>query len=171
VIGGSQGARSLNLHLAGVFARQKASIDVWHQCGNNNAEQVAKSYQNSEFPVKVSEFIDDMASAYAWADLLICRAGAMTIAECCAAAKPALLIPFPHSAGDHQLKNAQAMVGAGAAIMVSNPELSDKIMVQELHGLLCNRERLQKMSDAAFSLHKPDALQSVVAVCEEYLHA
>ena len=171
VIGGSQGARSLNIHLASVFARQKSSINVWHQCGKNNAEQVEQSYQNAEFSVRVSEFIDDMASAYAWADLLICRAGAMTIAECCAAAKPSLLIPFPHSAGDHQLRNAEAMVDAGAALMLSNAELSEEIIVHELHGLLSDHQRLQKMSEAAFSLHKPDALQSVVLVCEEYLYA
>lgn len=171
VIGGSQGARSLNIHLASVFAKQKSSIDVWHQCGRSNAEQVKQSYQNVEFPIRVSEFIDNMAGAYAWADLLICRAGAMTIAECCAAAKPALLIPFPHSAGDHQVRNAEAMVDAGAALMLSNAQLSENVMVQKLHGLLTNHQRLKKMSEAAFSLHKPDALNSVVCVCEEYMNA
>ena len=171
VIGGSQGARSLNIHLASVFAKQQSPIDVWHQCGRNNAEQVEQSYLDVETPVRVSEFIDDMAGAFAWADLLICRAGAMTIAECCAAAKPTLLIPFPHSAGDHQLRNAEAMVDAGAALMLSNAELADEVMVQKLRGLLSDDRRLEKMSAAAFSLHKPDALQSVASVCEEYMHA
>lgn len=171
VIGGSQGAHSLNLHLAGVFAQQSRDIEIRHQAGRGRAADVRQSYQDHQLDVEVSEFIDDMASAYQWADLLICRAGAMTIAECCAAAKPALLIPYPFSAGDHQKKNAQAMVDAGAAVMIDNAHCNSAEMVSELADLLADQQRLESMGAAALSLHKPDALQNVVAACEVYLNA
>ncbi|MFT5135318.1 MAG: UDP-N-acetylglucosamine--N-acetylmuramyl-(pentapeptide) pyrophosphoryl-undecaprenol N-acetylglucosamine transferase [Arenicella sp.] len=171
VIGGSQGAHSFNLHLAAVFAQQSPLIEVWHQSGKDRKAQVEQSYAKAELPVRVSEFIDDMAGAYAWADLLICRAGAMTIAECCAAGKPALLIPFPFSAGAHQDKNAQVLVDVGAAKVLDNAELGAPIMVHTLAALLSDKTELQSMGQAAQQLHKPDALASVVAACEEYLHA
>ena len=171
VIGGSQGAHSFNLHLASVFAQQSALIEVWHQSGKDRKVQVEQSYAQAKLQVKVSEFIDDMAAAYAWADLLVCRAGAMTIAECCAAGKPALLIPFPFSAGAHQDKNAQLLVNVGAAKVLDNADLGTPIMVETLATLLSDKTKLQSMGQAAHQLHKPDALASVVAVCEEYLHA
>ncbi|MFT4630023.1 MAG: UDP-N-acetylglucosamine--N-acetylmuramyl-(pentapeptide) pyrophosphoryl-undecaprenol N-acetylglucosamine transferase [Arenicella sp.] len=171
VIGGSQGAHSFNLHLAAVFAQQSALIEVWHQSGKDRKAQVEESYAQADLQVRVSEFIDDMAGAYAWADLLICRAGAMTIAECCAAGKPALLIPFPFSAGGHQDKNAQVLVDVGAAKVLDNAELGAPIMVQTLATLLSDKTELRSMGQAAQQLHKPDALASVVAACEEYLHA
>jgi len=171
VVGGSQGAHSFNIHLAKVFAQQNVALEIWHQCGSGRVSQVEQAYQASSTDAKVSEFIDDMASAYQWADLLICRAGAMTIAECCAAAKPALLIPFPFSAGDHQDKNAQIMVDANAAQVLNNAQISEPIMVTTLAEMLADRNRLVEMGKAAFSLHKPQALESVVAACEEYLHA
>lgn len=171
VIGGSQGAHSLNLHLANVFAQQSTPVEIWHQSGKGRQAQVEQTYADANLSVRVSEFIDDMAAAYSWADLLVCRAGAMTIAECCAAGKPALLIPFPFSAGAHQDKNAQVLVNVGAAKVLDNAQLSAPIMVETLASLLSNRAELLLMGQAAQQLHKPDALVSVVAVCEEYLHA
>lgn len=171
VIGGSQGALTFNRYLAPVFAQMSVPIKVWHQCGAGGAVAVKESYQAHAFDAQVTEFIDDMAAAYRWADLLICRAGAMTIAECCAAGKPALLVPYPFSAGDHQVRNAEAMVGAGAAQMLSNSQLQQPVMVVALAALLTDKARLAAMGRAALSLHKPDALASVVRVCEELLHA
>lgn len=171
VIGGSQGAHSLNLHLPQLFAQQSAQISVWHQSGNGRAEDVSKTYAELGFVARVSEFIEDMAAAYQWADLLVCRAGAMTIAECCAAGKPALLVPYPFSAGDHQLKNAEAMVSAGAAVLCDNADISSPAASQLLGQLLADKNKLQAMGEAAHQLHKPDALQRLVSVCEEYLNA
>ena len=126
---------------------------------------------------KVTEFIDDMAAAYAWADVLVCRSGAMTIAECCAAGKAALFIPYPFSAGDHQVKNAQAMVDIGAAIMLTNTQLeashsaSSDTLINSLTTLINDRDKLITMGKAATSLYKPQALQHVATICEEYLNA
>ncbi len=171
VIGGSQGAFSFNQKLAKVFKQIKQPIKLWHQSGKGNSKQVTTSYAQQEVEVKVTEFIEDMAAAYQWADLLICRAGAMTIAECCAAKKPALLIPFPFSAGDHQIRNAQTMVSVGAAKMLSNEMLDKPEMVATLSSLLEEKAALIEMGNKASALHKPSATQSVVEVCEEYLHA
>lgn len=169
VIGGSQGALSFNKHLATVFANQNTHISIWHQSGRGNLAGVEKTYADAAITAKVSEFIDDMAAAYQWADVLICRAGAMTIAECCAAGKPALLIPYPFSAGDHQLINAQFLVEAGAAKMLANEQISEPIMVSTLADLLSDRNGLKIMGECASRLHKPNALQDVVSACEEFL--
>lgn len=171
VVGGSQGAFSFNQKLAKVFIEIKQPINIWHQSGKGNSKQVTTSYAQQKVEVKVTEFIEDMAAAYQWADLLICRAGAMTIAECCAAKVPALLIPFPFSAGDHQIRNAETMVSVGAAKMLSNDMIDKPEMVQILSSLLEQKVRLREMGNKAYALHKPNALQSVVDVCEEYLHA
>lgn len=171
VIGGSQGAHSLNQSLPKLFNRYKDKISVWHQTGRNRSTDVVDQYQTLTMPAKVTEFIEDMAAAYDWADLLVCRAGAMTIAECCAAAKPALLIPYPFSAGDHQDKNAQVMVDVNAAVIVSNQTLNESASLPELERLLSDKSELIEMGKRAYELHKPNALRDVVAVCQEYLHA
>jgi len=176
IVGGSQGAHSFNQQLPTVFAQlleqhSIADVDIWHQTGRGRSSEVIASYATQKVEARVTEFIDDMAEAYAWADLLICRAGAMTIAECCAAAKPALLIPYPFSAGDHQVKNAQAMVAVGAGKMLYNEQISQAVMIETLTGLLSDKSELVYMGEQALSLHKANALQSVVSVCEEYLHA
>ena len=112
-----------------------------------------------------------MAEAYKWADLLVCRAGAMTIAECCAAEKPTLLIPYPHSAGDHQLINAQALSSIGAGVILSNHELSSSHAVAVLEELLSDKAKLIQMGGKAATLHKPDSLDQVVKICEEVMNA
>ncbi len=171
VIGGSQGAHSLNKCLPALFSVYKADINVWHQTGKNRSDEVVKEYQTLDMPAKVTEFIDDMSAAYQWADLLVCRAGAMTIAECCAAAKPALLIPYPFSAGDHQLKNAQVMADVDAALIVSNQTLNESSSLPELNQLLASKAKLSAMGKRAFELHKPNALLNLITTCEKYLHA
>ncbi len=172
IIGGSQGAHSFNLKLPIVFAGMDTrQISIWHQSGRGRDKEVVESYAARNVDAKVSEFIDDMAEAYAWADMLICRSGAMTVAECCAAAKPALLVPYPFSAGDHQEKNALAMVNAGAGKMVLNHQLDQQEFSQALQAMLRDKETLRDMGRQAHTLHKPDALKDVVAVCQEYLSA
>lgn len=171
VVGGSQGAHSLNKHLPKHFAKQNALVNVWHQTGRGRAEEVTKDYSELNIGAKVSEFIDDMAAAYAWADLLVCRAGAMTVAECCASGKPALLIPYPFSAGDHQDRNAEFMAQQGAAKIISNDHLTSASSLSELTELLEDKAQLEKMGQRALALHKPNALQDVVSVCKEFLNA
>lgn len=171
VVGGSQGAASFNQHLPAVFARQPHALQIRHQCGREQRDAVLQRYREQGVEAEVMEFIEDMGVAYHWADLLICRAGAMTIAECCAAAKPSLLIPYPHSAGDHQVKNAEALVHVGAALMLSNAELASPKMIDTLSSLLADRARLDVMGLRAHELHKPDALLGVANVCKGYLYA
>ncbi len=172
IIGGSQGAHSFNVALPSVFAKLATqNISLWHQAGRGRAGDVDAEYQAQGVDAKVSEFIDDMAAAYAWADLLICRAGAMTIAECCAAGKPALLIPYPFSAGDHQLKNAQAMVSVGAGTMLMNHQLETPEFLSTLTALVGDKRKLADMGQNALSLHKPTALDDVTSACQEYLNA
>ena len=188
IIGGSQGAHSLNEKLPAIFAKlglgtqvlsnQDASkshnssvepINVWHQTGKNRSSDVTAAYQVHNIPAKVSEFIEDMGAAYQWADLLVCRAGAMTIAECCAAGLPSLLVPYPFSAGDHQLKNAEALVNIGAAKLLLNKELDEPLACEILGDLLADKKRLKTMGDKAHGLHKDDALQKVVSVCNDLM--
>lgn len=171
VIGGSQGAHSFNQYLPQILSSEQAAISIWHQTGKGKSAAVKDKYQSLTVEAKVTDFIDDMAAAYEWADLLVCRAGAMTIAECCAAAKPALLVPYPYSAGDHQMKNAEAMSSIKAAIIVQNERLQNASSLTELTQLLSNKTELQAMGQRALQLHKPSALTDVVQVCEEYLNA
>lgn len=171
VIGGSQGATAFNNHLPHVFSQLPTAVEVWHQSGRGHSAKVKADYKANHINARVDQFISDMAAAYHWADLLICRAGAMTISECCAAAKPALLIPFPFSAGDHQVKNAQLMVAVGGAKMLRNRDITEAVMVKTLAALLADADGLDAMGRAAASLHKPNALDTVVSICEEYLNA
>lgn len=172
IIGGSQGAHSFNLKLPSVFGQlNNARLSIWHQSGRDRSDAVVTAYAAEKVKAKVTDFIDDMAAAYQWADVLVCRAGAMTIAECCAAAKPALLIPYPFSAGDHQIKNAQVLVDVGAGTMVMNEQIGSEEMQQALSALLVSKQKLIEMGKHAHVLHKPDALQDVTDVCLEYLNA
>ncbi len=172
IIGGSQGAHSFNVKLPGVFGGLDCqSVSIWHQSGRGRGADVVELYKANDVAAKVSEFIDDMAMAYAWADLLICRSGAMTISECCAAAKPALLVPYPFSAGDHQEKNALTMVNVGAGKMLLNHQIDQPEFKQTLDSLLSDKSTLRKMGQQAHTLHKPNALKDVAAVCQEYLNA
>ncbi len=171
VIGGSQGAHSFNMTLPKMFADLESPVKVKHQAGQGKAREVKALYRLHEVEAKVTDFVDDMATAYQWADLLVCRAGAMTVAECCAVGKPALFVPYPHSAGDHQIRNAISMVDAGAAEMVLNSKLNSKDMLITLNKLTASRAKLRAMGAKALTLHKPKATQAVVAAVEEVLNA
>lgn len=167
VIGGSQGAHSFNMKLPKVFADLGVELKIKHQAGHGKTKEVRALYDMNQVPVKVVEFVDDMAAAYQWADFLICRAGAMTIAECCAVGKPAVLVPYPYSAGDHQIHNANSLVDVGAAEMVLNHKLDSPDMLDVLIKFTSDRERLRTMGENARKLHKPKATEAVVGVVTE----
>lgn len=171
VIGGSQGAHSFNMKLPKVFADLGVELKIKHQAGRGKIKEVRALYDMNQVDARVVEFIDDMAAAYQWADFLICRAGAMTITECCAVGKPALLVPFPFSAGDHQIHNANTLVDVGAAEMVLNHKLDSTDMTDVLLKFTAGRERLRLMGENARKLHKPNATAAVVGVVEEVLNA
>lgn len=175
ILGGSQGALSINQKLPACLGSvaESAKLRIWHQSGMGKATLVNNMYRhlNGFVSVLVEEFIKDINVAYAWADLVICRAGAMTIAELMAASKPSILVPYPHAAGDHQSKNARFMVNANAALMVADELLGKQEVVQKLKSLLNKPEKLFQMANNAAHLHRPNAARQVADFCLEHMNA
>ncbi|MCK0106181.1 undecaprenyldiphospho-muramoylpentapeptide beta-N-acetylglucosaminyltransferase [Marinobacter sp. S0848L] len=169
VVGGSLGAQVFNQQLPKALATLPESErpEVRHQCGEKNAEAAREAYAEAGVNASVEPFIRDMAEAYEWADLVICRAGALTVSELCAAGVGALLVPFPHAVDDHQTRNGQHMVTAGAAILVPQSQLTPEVLADTLKDLAGNRERILNMAQAARSLARPDATERVVNYCLE----
>jgi UDP-N-acetylglucosamine--N-acetylmuramyl-(pentapeptide) pyrophosphoryl-undecaprenol N-acetylglucosamine transferase len=171
VIGGSQGARIFNDIVPQTLRAMTASArpEVWHQCGRGAREQTLRAY--GDVPARVSEFIDDMAAAYAWADVVLCRAGAMTIAELAAAGCAAILVPYPHAVDDHQTANAHYLADRDAAILLPQAELSAARLSEILGELTTHRDVLLKMASAARACASSDAADAVAQVCLELIHA
>jgi UDP-N-acetylglucosamine--N-acetylmuramyl-(pentapeptide) pyrophosphoryl-undecaprenol N-acetylglucosamine transferase len=167
VLGGSLGARTLNLRLAEALAILPAETrpEVLHQCGARGVDEARKAYADAGVQARVEPFIEDMAAAYAWADLVVCRAGALTVAELTAAGLGAVLVPFPHAVDDHQTRNAQALVAAGAAELIQERDLEANVLAGRLRELLGDRTRLNSMAAAARTLAKPDAAASIAREC------
>ncbi len=172
VTGGSQGAHVLNLRVAEameILAPQIGPrLEVLHQTGSKDQPEIAARYQKLEgtgFSGKAVAFIDDMASAYGGADLLVCRAGATTIAELTVCKKPAILVPFPFAADDHQTVNAHSLVDAGAAILIAEKDLTAQRLADEIRALEEDRAKLSKMSRASGFLGRPEAAREIADVC------
>lgn len=169
VLGGSLGARALNLTLPQALAQLTPTQrpQVLHQCGSRGLDEAREAYANAGVDAQVVAFIDDMTTSYGWADLAVCRAGALTLAELSAAGLGAVLMPFPHAVDDHQTRNAEAMVAAGAAIVMQERELDVQLLAQRLTMLLGDRSQLLKMAEAARTLAKPDAAKTIARACLE----
>lgn len=169
VLGGSLGASALNALLPDALSRLPAghTVEVWHQCGARHAEKTAALYARAQVKVRLQSFIDDMAEAYGWADLVICRAGALTVSELMAAGVAALLIPLPHAIDDHQTCNAAVLAGAGAALSVPQRDLTAEKLADLLAGELSDRQQLLQMAIRARRLHRPDAALRVAELIEE----
>ncbi len=171
IVGGSLGARSLNAHLpAALGAVRDTQIDIWHQTGRNGCAETTSRYAELGLTARVVPFIDDMDQAYRWADLVVCRAGAMTVAELAAAGCAAVLVPYPHAVDDHQTVNARYLVDAGAAHLVADAALADGALAPLLQRLLTDRALLADMALRARAAGKPDAAATVAAHCMELLH-
>lgn len=173
VVGGSLGARAINSCVPQALAKIPAGArpTVRHQCGERNLEATRDAYESAGVDASVEPFISEMAAAYSWADIVICRAGALTIAELCAAGLGAILVPFPHAVDDHQTKNAEQMVQVKAAMLIPQNKLTADILAETLTDLLADRGRIQEMARAARSLARPDATERVVNYCLEAAHA
>ncbi|MGR6873424.1 undecaprenyldiphospho-muramoylpentapeptide beta-N-acetylglucosaminyltransferase [Pseudomonas sp. HK3] len=168
VVGGSLGAVGINNVMIDVMAMDAKHINVWHQAGKRNYEAVKSGYQSAGIiDVKVSDFIADMAKAYEWADVVVCRSGALTVSEMMAAGVASILVPYPFAVDDHQTANGQFLVDAGAAKLKPQAELSAQNLLEELNHLQSNRELLLEMSKAARSLAKPDSAKVVAKYCIE----
>jgi UDP-N-acetylglucosamine--N-acetylmuramyl-(pentapeptide) pyrophosphoryl-undecaprenol N-acetylglucosamine transferase len=169
VLGGSLGARALNLALPQALALIPAERRplVRHQCGSRGLDEARAAYAQAGVEAEVLPFIDDMAVAYGWADLALCRAGALTIAELTAAGLGAVLVPFPYAVDDHQTGNAQALVEAGAAELIQERDLDVEKLSQRLGTLLADRTRLLAMAEAARTQARPDAAETIARACLE----
>ncbi|MDX2022345.1 MAG: undecaprenyldiphospho-muramoylpentapeptide beta-N-acetylglucosaminyltransferase [Deltaproteobacteria bacterium] len=167
VVGGSQGAKAVNELMLGAMqhlAHQQQAVALVHQAGKTDAERLTEAYGAAGLGdrVQVKAFIDDMVAAYAGADLVIGRAGALTLAELAIVGRPAILIPLPTAADDHQTKNARAFADAGAALVLPQGETSPVQLAETISALLNDRPRLDRMATAMKALGRTNAAQDVV---------
>jgi len=165
VFGGSLGAHSINLAMAGaapLLAELRDRITITHQTGEKDRDEVAAAYAAAGMTAEVYPFIDDMAAAYRAADLVICRAGATTIAEVTACGKPCLFIPYPHAVDDHQRRNAEALLKKGAGEMLLERELSPAQLAATIGSFLDNPEQLARIGANARGLGRLDAGRVIV---------
>jgi UDP-N-acetylglucosamine--N-acetylmuramyl-(pentapeptide) pyrophosphoryl-undecaprenol N-acetylglucosamine transferase len=170
VFGGSLGARGLNTrvlealpHLGELVGR----LDVLHQTGAADAVRVREGYAAAGVKAQVLDFIDDMSGAYARSSLVICRAGATTLAELTICKKASLLVPYPLASDDHQAVNARALVDAGAALMIRESELTGESLARTLQALAAEPEAIRRMERSAGHLGRPEAARELVDVCAE----
>ena len=169
VLGGSLGARALNR----ILPQSLALIDelqrpiVKHQCGVKHLEDCQQAYDKANINADVMPFIDDMKAAYEWADLVVCRAGALTIAELTAAGIASILVPYPYAVDDHQTHNGLTLVDAGAAKLIQETELTAELLAEQL---VMDSQQLLTMAKAARRLVKPDSAQVIAEICMEAAH-
>ena len=167
VVGGSLGAQAINecLPQALFCMPQEIEPKVIHQTGKKNFEEVQEMYWQAGITAEVKPFLDDMAQYYAWADVVICRAGALTVAELAAAGVASILIPFPYAVDDHQTANARFLSEKGAAILLPQTELTARHLAAVLQNM--TRDKALSMAQAARALAQPEAAQGVAQVCRE----
>jgi len=168
VFGGSQGAESINKSVMDMLPQlqnMKNKLRILHQTGAKQAEEMKKAYEKFGIQAQVTAFIIDMASAYANADLIVCRAGATSLAEITAAGKAAVLIPYPWAANDHQMKNAQALAEEGAAAVIPEKELSGINLFNVIENLLLDEKKLHQMEENSLRLGRIDAAAAIVDNC------
>jgi len=165
VLGGSLGAQALNevVPAAMSLVPEGQRPRITHQSGAKHLDQLRRSYEQAGVRAEATPFIDDMAAQYARADLVICRAGALTVSELAAAGVASILVPFPHAVDDHQTHNARFLVDAGAAVLVQQRELSPRRLADLLLGF--TREQLAEMAKRARALAKPQAAATVTDIC------
>ena len=173
IVGGSQGAVSFNeiLPLAIELIDESLRPLICHQTGHGRDKPVRNSYEQKAIEADVREYLDDMAQNYAWADIIICRAGAMTIAEITTVGLPALMIPYPYAAGDHQMFNAQFLESHKAARIIRHEDFKPETLAAELNVLIKDRSLLAQMGANSHSLAKINATQKASEICEQVLHA
>jgi len=170
VFGGSQGAHAINeamIRCLPVLKREAPGIHIIHQTGERDYNDALAAYKSVHESAEVFKFIDDMPAAFARADLVVCRSGASTVAEITAAGKPAVFVPFPRAADDHQRVNAEALAKHGAAIVVEESRLEGVWLAETIATLLQDSRRLQAMSQAARSLAHPNAAHDIAKIAAQ----
>jgi UDP-N-acetylglucosamine--N-acetylmuramyl-(pentapeptide) pyrophosphoryl-undecaprenol N-acetylglucosamine transferase len=170
VFGGSQGAHAINQVVIESVAALQArvhGIQIIHQTGERDYNDAQAAYASLGGSAEAYRFIDDMPGFFARADLILCRSGASTVAELTAAGKPAILVPFPRAADDHQKRNAEALERAGAAVMSAESKLSSDSLVKTVSALFADRNRLEKMRNAALKLSHPNAAKDIAVMAAD----
>ncbi len=167
VVGGSLGAHALNKAVPAALAQLAAGKrpKIWHQTGDNKLEFTQQVYDSHQVEARVDAFIEEMYKAYAWADLVICRAGAVTVAELAMAGVGAVFVPYPYAVDDHQTVNARALVEAGAAFMIPECELNAQALAALLRDLQAHRIKLKDIAAAIRGFAKPRAAEDVAKIC------
>ena len=170
ITGGSQGALPINRCVVDAMDRlasRKSELSVVHQTGERDYNAVRTAYARREFVAEVVPFLSNMAERFAWADVIVCRAGAITAAEIAAAGRAAIFIPFGRATDSHQLRNAQEMVKAQAARLIIEPELTADRLATEIFSLLDQPQEIEQLSSNARSLGKPNAARDIVGLIEQ----
>jgi UDP-N-acetylglucosamine--N-acetylmuramyl-(pentapeptide) pyrophosphoryl-undecaprenol N-acetylglucosamine transferase len=169
VFGGSQGALRLNETVPAALARMPAATrpEVLHQAGGATLDIARGAYAEAGVEAEITPFIDDMAAAYGWADIAICRSGALTVSELAAAGLGSVLVPFPAAVDDHQTRNAAYLVDAGAATLIQETDLDPAGLAARLEAFAADREQLVKMASAARGRARPAALDELATACLE----
>ena len=174
ILGGSQGALALNRGVPTALSKLSGNalecITVRHQCGRNHYDVTASGWSAATLAdLEVIPFVDDMAELYQWADVAICRAGALTVCELAVTGTPSVLVPLPNAIDNHQLKNAEALRDVGGAVIVEQKDLESGVLETFIAETLVQSQRLTEMSSAAKAWSKPNATEQVVAVIEEVI--
>lgn len=167
ITGGSQGAHRINMTMTEAVhhLKEPQKFRMVHQTGSQDESAVRQAYGDAGIASEVRSFFTDMPLQYRDADLILCRAGASTVAEIAAMGKPAIFIPFPHAADDHQTKNARALVQAGAADMIPEKELEARKLAEKIEYYAAHPELLKKMAEKAKKFGKPDAAAHIAEIC------
>ena len=168
IVGGSQGASVLNRVVPSALSKlveRYPELKVVHQSGSRDFVEVVKAYAAWKERVEVAEFINDIEAYYQNADLIICRAGALTLAELGELGLPAILVPFPHAAHDHQTFNARAFTNSGAAWLRVESEFESQSLADDVESLMNDPQTLTKMAEAALKLARPEARERIVDHC------
>lgn len=169
ILGGSLGARALNHSVPKAVALLPTAQqpEIRHQCGSRNEETCQQAYEAAGVKATIHPFIEDMAAAYEWADIVVCRAGALTIAELTAVGVGSILVPFPYAVDDHQTHNARGLERIGAAVVLVEKIVMTENMAMVLRDILRDRATILRMATAAKTLHKAGATKRIADVCCE----
>jgi len=170
IVGGSLGAQALNEAVPEAVAMlgQEHKLEIWHQAGKLKSKSTIEKYKKERVDARIVEFIDDMDEAYQWADIIICRAGAMTVAEISNVGIASVLVPYPYAVDDHQTANAKYLSDADAALLIQQQDLTPKRLADELQNLInLGREHLLAMAKRALQMGSPEATNTVVQHCME----
>ena len=173
VVGGSLGAQVLNEQVPAAMKKWRGdTIKITHQVGRGRREETLKRYQDcaAGVSVEIHEFIEDMAKAYAQHDVIICRAGALTVAEVAAAGIPSILVPYPHAVDDHQTRNAEVLVMKKAAVLIAQPRLTPDHLLATLEEICAVTDHLQNMGARAREVAQPEATHHIVRHCQQLMN-